>query len=136
MDIHRLHRRVLVSDSESGVCSKLIRALEHRRIQVEADLEGDAHGRAKASRPALIILDLAQSAGGKSQLLRLRQDPDTADIPVVVVGAAGSGAPWEECIRLGAVDFTDRPFDERFAERIARLLVGLHLVPGPGTSVH
>ena len=118
------------------VCSALVRALRRRGVRAEAESSGDAHGHAKRCRPSLIILDFVQPVDGMAQLARLRQDPETARIPVVVVSAVDSEARREECRRLGAVDFAIKPFDEGFVERLVHLVLGSSLGPGHSVAIH
>jgi len=127
---------ILISDDEPMVCSALVRALRRRGIRAEADCAGDVHGHAKRCRPSLIILDFIQPVDGMTQLSRLRQDPETACIPVVVVSAVDSEARREECRRLGAVDFASKPFDEGFVERLVHLALAAGTAPAQSIAIH
>jgi CheY-like chemotaxis protein/anti-sigma regulatory factor (Ser/Thr protein kinase) len=80
---------ILVVDDDPEQVQLLRRALEGRGFKVLEALDG-ARGleAAREHRPALILLDLMMPVmDGFDALTRLRDDPHTADLPVVVVTA-------------------------------------------------
>jgi two-component system, OmpR family, response regulator AdeR len=125
---------ILVSDDEPLICTALVRALRRHGIRAEIDSNSQVYELAKRSVPDLIILDFVQPVDALTQLERLRKDPATKNIPVVVVSAVDSDVRKSECLRLGAVDFAIKPFDDGFVERVARLVLGVGLV-APGSSM-
>jgi signal transduction histidine kinase/CheY-like chemotaxis protein len=76
-------------------------------------------------RPDLILLDLhLPGIDGEEVLRRLRADPRTADLPVVMVSA--DVTPWyrERLLEAGAADYLTKPLDvPRFLEVVNGLLV-------------
>ena len=63
-------------------------------------------------RPALVLLDLVLPDGdGRNFLLRLRDDADTAAIPVIVVSALESANVRSECYALGCDAYVAKPVD-------------------------
>jgi len=61
---------------------------------------------AKKEQPGLIILDLLMpEKDGFKVLEELSQDPDTKNIPVVVLSALGSEADIKDAFKLGAKEF-------------------------------
>jgi PAS domain S-box-containing protein len=69
---------------------------------------------ARDRRPDLIILDLQlPDMQGEEVLGRLKADPRTRDIPVVVLTADASKGTAERLMRLGASEFVSKPLDVR-----------------------
>jgi len=74
--------------------------------------------------PDLIILDLLlPSLDGYSLCTRLKQDPATADIPVILVTASREPDVIERGLSVGASDFVTKPVDWNYlADRVAHVL--------------
>jgi len=65
-------------------------------------------------RPDLIILDLMlPRMDGYEVLKRLKGDPRTADIPVIVLTARGEKEDRARSLELGAASFMAKPFSPR-----------------------
>ncbi len=66
---------------------------------------------AREQRPALILLDLhLPDINGDEVLTRLKSDPQTATIPVVMLSADAIGAEIERLKKLGACAYVTKPF--------------------------
>lgn len=60
----------------------------------------------------LVVLDLIlPDVDGRSLLTAMRERPETASVPVVVVSARGGAEIRQDCFALGADYFTEKPFD-------------------------
>lgn len=85
--------RILIIEDEGLMQLFYLRALRrdgHDVIILTAGDEAEALSRIRAEPPGLIVLDLCAGAiSGASLLRRLRRDPCTADIPVVVITGFG-----------------------------------------------
>jgi len=69
---------------------------------------------ARQHHPALVLLDLnLADVPGDEILTRLRQDPATADIPVVVVSADAMPQQIQRLMALGAAAYLTKPIDIR-----------------------
>jgi PAS domain S-box-containing protein len=67
---------------------------------------------AREHLPRLVLLDLhLPDIGGEEVLRRLRRDPTTADIPVVVVSADGTHGHESRLLEAGAAAFLTKPYD-------------------------
>ena len=67
---------------------------------------------ARAERPELILLDVHLADMDGADVLRaLRDDPTTADVPVVVVSADAMGEQIERMRHLGAQAYVTKPVD-------------------------
>ncbi|MDH3271041.1 MAG: response regulator [Gemmatimonadota bacterium] len=66
----------------------------------------------------LVLLDLIlPDLDGRTLLTRLRADPLTATVPVLVISARGGADVREDCFALGADAFIEKPFDPDVLER-------------------
>lgn len=67
---------------------------------------------ARTHRPALILLDLnLPDIHGAEVLRRLRQEPATANLPVVVISADATASQIERLLTAGARDYLTKPFE-------------------------
>ncbi len=82
---------------------------------------------ARQHRPNLILLDLhLPDASGADILLKLRADPATEDIPVVVLSADATKKQIDALLSQGAADYLTKPVD---LQELFRVL-GKHLHEG------
>lgn len=116
-------RRVLVIEDDPGAAALLSEYLSADGFAVEIAATGDEGlRRAMKDPPALICLDLGLpgTLDGWEVLIRLKGNPTTAYVPVVV--CTGS-SDHRRAAALGAADFLPKPFsDVRLREAIGRLL--------------
>ncbi len=107
-------RRVLVVDDEPEIRTLLERALTARGFQVETAPDGEeALARVAAHRPALVLLDaMLPRIHGFEVARRLRADPRTRDVPVVMMTAVYRGWRFAQDARdaYGAEDYIEKPF--------------------------
>jgi class 3 adenylate cyclase/CheY-like chemotaxis protein len=86
---------------------------------VTADSGGKALGLLAAEAPDLVLLDIFMPGmDGHEVCRRIRQEPATAFLPVVMI-TAGGGDEKRTAIEAGADDFVMKPFDQ--AELLARI---------------
>jgi hypothetical protein len=90
---------------------------------------------ARDHQPDLIFLDLnLPDMGGQELLGRLRADPRTADLPVVVISADVTAGQHARLIEAGARDFVPKPFDVERLLRIVDELCGAAVSEGAGNG--
>lgn len=104
--------RVLVVDDDDDIRSLLRELLEefgHYQVSEAANgAEALALIRRSAQKPELILLDLMMPVMNGFELARrLRADPETASIPVVVISATATRSDAKD---LGSVAFLPKPF--------------------------
>jgi CheY-like chemotaxis protein len=82
-------RTILIVDDESNMRFLIRMTLESAGYEVVEAAHGAAGlERAKESRPDLVVTDLMMPVmNGRELIERLRADPETASIPIVVVSA-------------------------------------------------
>ncbi|MBO6603185.1 MAG: diguanylate cyclase [Roseicyclus sp.] len=80
---------------------------------VQADSGADALEKARSHRPDLILLDvLMPDMCGLTVCDRLKNDPETADIPVILITAMADKESKVQGLEKGADDFLTKPVDE------------------------
>ncbi len=116
---------VLVVDDDPNVRTVLMRILQRYRMRVLAASDGiEALELAQHSRPHAVLLDLRMSGmDGLEVLQRLRAQPDTATIPVVILTANDLGPDASaQAFNLGACGFLEKPVT---AERLIATLTSV-----------
>ena len=105
-------RTVLVIDDERGFCDVVSVILESQGYEVRQAHEANhAFGLLTESVPDLILTDLMMpEIDGLSLIRRLRETPDWAEIPVVMVSAHSEPAIQESAREAGADGFIAKPF--------------------------
>ncbi len=116
--------RLLLADDDPDAREALAAALDQAGEVVTAADGQEVLELAASRRPDVILLDLEMPRlDGFETLERLRADPDTADIPVILVSGRGDDAAKVRGLDLGAVDFMQKPFSEReLRARVERTL--------------
>jgi CheY-like chemotaxis protein len=84
---------------------------------------------AREHRPSLILLDLQlPDIQGDEVLRRLKADPATRRIPVVMLSAEASPRRIQQLLDAGATAYLTKPLDiRRFLELTTRILNGAEL---------
>jgi CheY-like chemotaxis protein len=101
---------VLVIDDDVTVQDLLRRSLNRDGFRVETAADGATGlARARELRPAMITLDVMMPGmDGWEVLAALKEDPETADIPVIVVSIVDERGLG---FSLGAADYLTKPLD-------------------------
>lgn len=78
----------------------------------------------KTRRPDAILLDVNMPRmDGFALLAKLKADPDTADLPVLMLTAQSASDDIRRAIQLGANDYVGKPFEARqLLRRLGRVL--------------
>jgi PAS domain S-box-containing protein len=109
------HRVLHIEDNMSNL--KLVERIFAQRpdVEVVAALHGSLGLElAREHNPALILLDLhLPDIGGEQVLQRLRDDPVTASIPVVIVSADATSGQIQRLLASGASSYITKPIDVR-----------------------
>ncbi|HSG82475.1 MAG TPA: protein kinase [Gemmatimonadota bacterium] len=105
--------RILVVDDVEANRDLLRRRLEREGHAVECSEDGQRALEAIRRRAFdLVLLDVMMpEIDGYEVLGRLKEDPATRDIPVIMISAADDMPNIVRCIERGAEDFLPKPFD-------------------------
>lgn len=108
-------RTILVVEDDDDVRGLLRITLERGGYQVvEAANGGDGARAMAASSPALILLDLnLPDMSGLDLCRRLKGEPATAAVPVLIVTAATDQIDRRAGLAAGADDYVAKPFSPR-----------------------
>src|SRR5215208_1172334 len=105
--------RVMVVDDDPLMCEFLIDFLAARGYEAEPVQTADeAVRRFEMSRPAAVILDLVMPGAmdGLGALAAFRKIDPT--VPVLVLSGQGRTTSVVQAMKLGAIDFVSKPFEE------------------------
>ena len=119
-------RRVLVVDDEPYILKILVFKLRTAGlVPVEAENGEDALRRALSEPPDAVLLDVSLSPGpsGFDVLRRLKEEPRTARVPVILLTARTHPDERATGLRLGAARFLTKPFSTTaLLEELQRVL--------------
>jgi len=129
-------RVVFVVDDDPGVRRLIATGLRHRFGVHAMPMAGaeEALTWALTARPTLILTDLMMpNLDGAELTRRVKADPRTADIPIVVMSGGGSNAR-ARALAAGADGFLAKPIHfAELGEILARWLTGLTEPSSPPT---
>lgn len=105
--------RILVVDDQSGVRLLLQEYLEKQGFNVQCAADGQtALAMARHDPPDLILLDIMMPGiDGWETLTRLKRDPETAGIPVIIFTAREHARGHQKSTEMGAADYFRKPFE-------------------------
>lgn len=83
----------------------------------------DAINLAKEEKPNAILMDVVMPGTNGFQATRqLHNDPDTTDIPIIIVSSKNKASDKVWGLRQGAVDYITKPFtDEELVDKLRDL---------------
>ncbi|MCK4739770.1 MAG: response regulator [Deltaproteobacteria bacterium] len=107
--------KILTVDDEADILNLLSYNLKKTGYFVSQAEDGpEAIEIAKKERPDLILLDIMlPNMEGTEVLRRLKADPDTSNIPVIMLTAKGEEIDRIVGLELGAEDYITKPFSPR-----------------------
>ena len=105
--------RILIVDDEPLNIDYLQQELEGAEYETLTAANGQqALDRVRSDAPDLILLDIMMPVmDGFEALSRLKADPASRDIPVIVISAASDLSNMVRGIQLGAEDYLPKPFE-------------------------
>lgn len=129
MDESRLPLVVLVEDSPTQA-QQIAAHLSDREVDVMLAPDGPQALRLIARTiPDLIVLDInLPTMNGYQVCRRIKRDPETADIPVIMLTSANEAADMMRGIEAGAVDYI--PKDEFAVDHLLLVLTQMNILKG------
>lgn len=129
--------RVLVVDDEPDICALVAYHLAKAGFRVSTAANGsEALASAREEEPAIIVLDLMlPGISGFDVLERLRGEPNTRDVPVLMLTARRDEEDRIRGLSLGADDYLTKPFSpQELVLRVAAILRRTKLAPAVGSG--
>jgi two-component system, cell cycle response regulator len=107
-----MSKKVLSIDDSRMVHMVVTRALKPAGIEVITAVNGqEGYEKALAEKPDLILMDATMPVlSGIEALEKLKADPATKDIPVMMLSADAGKDNIDRAIQLGAIKFITKPF--------------------------
>ncbi len=101
---------ILIVDDEPMIRHLLQCLLQLDGFQVDEASDGvEALGKANAQRPDLILMDyMMPNMDGITAIQKLRKQPQTADVPIIMLTANAQPAILERSMRAGVNCFLDK----------------------------
>jgi diguanylate cyclase (GGDEF)-like protein len=103
--------RILVVDDETANLAVLNKILSPEYVVFTAKSGGEGLRRVAEDKPDLILLDIIMPDINGFELLKtLKANPDTRQIPVIIITGLDNEVDEERGFVLGAVDYITKPF--------------------------
>jgi CheY-like chemotaxis protein len=120
-------RRILFADDDPGVQRAVLRLAQKNGFEIVPVTSGsDVYQSAIEHTPDLIVLDIHfPDADGRDVLSRLKGDPRTSNIPVVVWSGRDPQSDRRIALDLGAEDYVEKRDPGTLLPKIARVLLRL-----------
>lgn len=114
---------LLVDDEKDIIKMNMLRLIDLSYDVISANDGKEGLKKAEKEVPDLIILDVMMpKMDGLKTLIKLKSNPKTSHIPVIMLSGAGEEAMLNKAMINGAVDFIDKPFNaEMLMEAIKKI---------------
>ena len=108
-------KRILIADDEPNIVTSLEFLMEQAGYETKVATNGqEAIDLAVSFRPDLVLLDIMFPAkSGYEVCQRLKSEPATRGIKVVIVSAKGRDVEVAKALELGADAYIPKPFSTR-----------------------
>ena len=108
-----MERTVLIIEDEKLIIVSTQMVLEAAGFRVESAVNGEEGiNKSKTLRPDLILLDIMMPGiDGWETLTRLKRDPETSGIPVIIFTAREHSRGHQKSTEMGAADYFREPFE-------------------------
>jgi DNA-binding response OmpR family regulator len=116
---------IVVADDEQDIRQLIVFTLTRRGYQVTEAARGDtALDAVRTHRPDIVVLDAMMPGMTGLEVARaLSDDPQTADIPILMVSAKGQEAEIKAGLDSGVQGYMVKPFSPReLGEQVAKML--------------
>lgn len=126
-------RSVLIVDDDASTCNYLSRFLGSRGFEVDRLHSGDKviARLSSAHRPSVVILDLVMPGTGGLEVLGQMREL-RSQVPAIVLSGVGQASTVVRAMKLGAVDYLVKPFNERELESSLHSVLDECQVPATG----
>lgn len=120
---------ILVVDDNKITTKLLRRYLEANGFEANEAYDGiDCLEKLKERKPNAVVLDVMMPRmDGYETVSNIKSNPETKDIPVVIVTALNDVANQLKSIEAGSDDFLSKPIEEKLLVAKVKLLSSLHI---------
>lgn len=120
---------ILVVDDNKITTKLLRRYLESNGFEASEAYDGvDCLEKLKERKPNAVVLDVMMPRmDGYETVNNIKNNPETKDIPVVIVTALNDVANQLKSIEAGSDDFLSKPIEEKLLVAKVKLLSNLHI---------
>ncbi|MGI8907793.1 MAG: response regulator transcription factor [Candidatus Sumerlaeaceae bacterium] len=117
-------KKILIADDEEDIKIVVKFFLESRGYEVLTAFDGlDAISMCETENPDLLLLDVMMPVmSGFEVARRLKANPKTADIPIIMLSAASQAGSIKEGLEAGARDYIVKPFEPAKLEEMIRAI--------------
>jgi two-component system, OmpR family, alkaline phosphatase synthesis response regulator PhoP len=121
-----MSKRILIADDEPNIVTSLEFLMEQAGYETKVATNGqEAIDLATSFRPDLVLLDIMFPAkSGYEVCQRLKSEPATRGIKVVIVSAKGRDVEVAKAMELGADAYIAKPFSTRELVAKVREMLG------------
>jgi len=122
--------RIVIADDNQQNCELLEAYLGDEGYEIVVAVDGqETLERVAAFRPDLVLLDIMMPRmSGYEVCQQMKQEPETADIPILMVTALNEPGDIERAVAAGCDDFLTKPVNRlELTTRVRTLLKVRHL---------
>lgn len=100
-------KKILIVEDDKFLRELISRKLQREGYNISEAIDGEEGERKiKEEKPDLVLLDLIlPGMDGFEVLSRIKQDPEVASIPIIILSNLGQKEEIEKGLKLGAVDY-------------------------------
>jgi two-component system sensor histidine kinase ChiS len=123
--LEKMSLRVLIVDDNELTLTLVSKILELDGYHVDSAINAaDAFQKIKIQQPDLAILDVMMpDMNGYELCTRLRQDPFSLTIPILIMTAEGSDQDNERALACGANYLLTKPFDNDVLRKLIKKMI-------------
>jgi two-component system alkaline phosphatase synthesis response regulator PhoP len=117
-----MSKKILIADDEEDVKVVVQLFLESKGYEIVTAFDGlDALDKTRQEKPDLILLDIMMPImDGFEVCKKIKADPVTAEIPVVMLSASSHSESKARGLEAGAVEYIIKPFEPDQLEETLR----------------
>ncbi len=106
-------QRILIIEDEYDAAKMLRKRVEDSGYEAIVVYDSDSGSRAvKSEAPDLVLLDLMLPAkGGDTVLAEMKNDPETQNIPVIIITGVIDDRVKETLFKMGVSGYLEKPYD-------------------------
>ena len=126
-----MDRKIIIVDDEVHIRALLEQSLEELEEDHGVEILSAENGQEgldviREERPGLVLLDVMMPMMNGYDVCRsIREDPELADVKVILLTAKGQEADREQGVKVGATAYMTKPFDPDELLEVAKNMLGI-----------